>query len=696
METPPAGHYPTSSALARQMLEHQHLLVFLTDAQGRLLQSSPPAQQTFVGQDKLRSPQYFTQLIRPQDTSALRSGKAPDDLETSFAQLSRWLVEHQESAQLFHLMKLDGTASPVRLSILPLAGDESQFLILAQSVEQQVAAEQALSRRDLLLKAQLASKTQIIDSDLMRSDDSSLVISVLVEVVALTLDVERVSVWFWNAERTRLQCSTLFMKSRDEHTRLEELTVEKQPKFLSLLRDKSALRVSDVMENPDLSELVATYFKPNLIRSLLAQPIRLRGEALGYLFLSQPQTARDWSYDDLIFASNIADLIALACESERRRFAEEALQQLREESGSRKGPAGVHAAFVDGDSQEQSKTLHTEKMATLGTLIAGVAHEINTPLGAINASGSNLAKALPQVLNRIPGFFKELRPELEPLFYNLVERSLNFSGTLSSREERQYRKQVGELLKERNVPGAANLSKDLVKVGIVEDVDEFIPIFMEPNADEIIEMAYSIGRLRVNIDNIQTAVNKTQKIVFALKSYSRRNSFDEAEVANVVQNIETVITIYHNQLKYGVEVTRDYQPNLPDLRCFADELMQVWTNIIHNAIQAMNGKGKLHIEAKHSDGNIIVRITDSGPGIPEHVLDRIFDAFFTTKPEGEGSGLGLDISRRIIEKHAGRIEVETEPGRTTFTVILPVRNGLTRSRMEGSAEAVAQSQASDN
>jgi signal transduction histidine kinase len=690
METTSVDRLAGTNPLARQLLTHPHLLVFLVDASGQLIGSSPQVQSQFVGSDPLQRPQYFMQLIHPQNLNSLRSGlSTPIHEPVPFSVVVEWLAEAGPQRNGVQLLRVDGMYVPVQLHVSPLPDSDDLFLIFAQNLELQVLAESQLNRRDLQLKAQLAAKTQVVESELMRSDDSSLVISVLVEVIALTLDVERVSVWFYTTDRNSLQCVTLFMKSRDEHTRLQELNREQHPKFLGLLEAVGALRVSDVMAHPELTELVSTYFKPNLIRSLLAQPIRLRGQVHGYLFLSQPQSSREWTYEDLIFTSNMADLISLSIESERRHQLEERLAETPAPSSN------AATSSAEGSSQEQSKLLHTEKMATLGTLIAGVAHEINTPLGAINASGSNLSKSLPQVLNKIPSFFKALAPELEPLFYNLVERSLNFSGTLSSREERQYRKQVSELLKEKNIPGASNLSKDLVKVGIVEDIDEFIPIFMQPNADEIIDMAYSIGRLRVNIDNIQTAVNKTQKIVFALKSYSRRNSFDEPELANIVQNIETVLTIYHNQLKYGIEVSRDFEPNLPNLRCYADELMQVWTNIIHNAIQAMNGKGSLHLEARQIGGDIVVRITDSGPGIPEHILSRIFDAFFTTKPEGEGSGLGLDISRRIIEKHQGRIEVDTEPGRTTFSIFLPIDNGLEKSKMEGSADAISEIQASN-
>jgi signal transduction histidine kinase len=140
---------------------------------------------------------------------------------------------------------------------------------------------------------------------------------------------------------------------------------------------------------------------------------------------------------------------------------------------------------------------------------------------------------------------------------------------------------------------------------------------------------------------------------------------------NIIDGIETVLTLYHNQLKQGVEVIRKFN-EIPQIMCFADELNQVWTNILHNALQAMHHKGILHIGVKQLDGFIVTSITDSGSGIPPEIKEKIFQPFFTTKPAGEGSGLGLDIVKRIIDKHKGKIEVESVPGKTTFSIYLPV------------------------
>lgn len=148
---------------------------------------------------------------------------------------------------------------------------------------------------------------------------------------------------------------------------------------------------------------------------------------------------------------------------------------------------------------------------------------------------------------------------------------------------------------------------------------------------------------------------------------------DRPEYLSIPETIDTVLIIYHNQLKYGIEVTKEYEPDLPAILGVPDQLSQVWTNIVSNAIQATQGKGALHIRVVREGEEIVASFTDSGPGIPKEIQDKIFEAFFTTKPAGEGTGLGLDISRRIVEKHGGRIYFESEPGKTTFFVRIPIK-----------------------
>jgi signal transduction histidine kinase len=178
--------------------------------------------------------------------------------------------------------------------------------------------------------------------------------------------------------------------------------------------------------------------------------------------------------------------------------------------------------------------------------------------------------------------------------------------------------------------------------------------------------------LQKSTNTIITATDRAAKIVFALKNYARYDHSGEKVFANITEGIETILTLYHNQLKLGIEIIRNYQPNLPSLWCYPDELNQVWTNLIHNAIQAMENTGTITIDINHQPENLTISISDTGPGIPPEILPHIFEPFFTTKPAGLGSGLGLDIVNKIIEKHTGKITVATQPGRTTFTITLPL------------------------
>ena len=172
---------------------------------------------------------------------------------------------------------------------------------------------------------------------------------------------------------------------------------------------------------------------------------------------------------------------------------------------------------------------------------------------------------------------------------------------------------------------------------------------------------------------IRTAIGAIRRIVGALKRYSR---LDEAplERVDVHAGIEDTLVILSHQLKYGengVNVKRSFG-SLPAITAYVGELNQVWTNLIHNAIQAMDGRGEILIETKAENRDVIVAIEDTGPGIPSDVAARIFEPFFTTKAKGEGTGLGLSICARIVEKHGGTIRVESKPGRTRFEVRLPV------------------------
>jgi signal transduction histidine kinase len=245
--------------------------------------------------------------------------------------------------------------------------------------------------------------------------------------------------------------------------------------------------------------------------------------------------------------------------------------------------------------------------------------------------------------------------------------------SLTSKEKRNYKKAIVARLDETDCKDTSTFTELLMYLNLYNETDKIIHLLEDvDNPIFILKSIKDIYSVRKNAENIKLAVDKASKIIFALKKFAHKEQTETKEKTDLIENIETVLILQHNQLKQGIEVIRDFD-EIPLINCYPDELVQVWINLISNAIQAMNYSGVLTISIKNKGDKVVVKIKDTGHGIPEEIKDKIFEPFFTTKRAGEGTGIGLDIVQRIIEKHDGTIELKSQMGRgTSFIITLPV------------------------
>lgn len=323
--------------------------------------------------------------------------------------------------------------------------------------------------------------------------------------------------------------------------------------------------------------------------------------------------------------------------------------------------------------QAESQMILSEKMASLGQLVAGVAHEINTPTSAINAAADTLHHDIAEVGRQMRVISSiRLEPDVYEKLHDLLVRITAAAGDaprVSLESVRQESHSLEEMFEESGLGDQRELSFALARLGLADATRESIDVMPEEQGAQLLPLLRAVATMSSSIGDILYSVDAIMRMVKALKAYSHLDQAETTEV-NLHDGLETTLIILHNHLRFGVEVLREYG-TIPTVRGNPSELNQVWTNILMNAVQAMDGRGIISIRTVHAEGYVSVRITDNGPGIPPAILDRIFDPFFTTKEQGEGSGLGLAICQQLVRRNRGRMTVESRPGLTCFDVRLP-------------------------
>jgi signal transduction histidine kinase len=324
----------------------------------------------------------------------------------------------------------------------------------------------------------------------------------------------------------------------------------------------------------------------------------------------------------------------------------------------------------------EATLMQREKLASLGTLAAGLAHELNNPAAAIRRSSEHLRQVF-EVWQRRTAALSTLALSAEQVGrLTALETSISECGVASADaaacnfEETR----LGEWLEEKGLSDPWDVAPALVPFGwSVERVKELADVFPADVFEPVLQWMAAGLSGQALLQEIHRSAVAISDIVRAVRTYAYLDQAPVQEV-DVRTTLEDTLVILRQMLKEGVTVRREFAPDLPLIEAYGSELNQVWTNLIVNAVQAMGGKGSLQLGASRAGENVEVTVTDDGPGIDPALGARIFDPFFTTRPPGQGSGLGLHIAYNIVvNKHRGRIEYESRPGWTSFRVTLPLR-----------------------
>lgn len=497
----------------------------------------------------------------------------------------------------------------------------------------------------------------------------------IVDAVASVLDVQLAGLWLFDADpsppasdRARLSAVTTALATPESLVAAEAL----RPLAEHAFSDREAMQLVRAGDDPRYGEAAR---RAGVTGPLVALPLDRNNRMIGVLAIARAESGSAFTEADLSLLKTFADQAAAALENaqlyrEVRGASAELDKKVKlrtEELTAINSELGRALADL---RETQAQLVLSERMAGLGLLVAGVAHEINSPTAAIRGSCERIGPAIARVgyHGALLAAESDVRRYVEQTASRLAERPL-----VTGLRVLQTARELEAVF--HGVERASDFASDLANLGFtMADGQALVAALggrVRDLAPRVVAALTDYVYLHRTESTVRHAVAQIERIVGALKSYSHLDQQATRIEADLHDGLETTLTLLHYSLR-DIVVERRYSP-LPKVHIFVDELNQVWTNLISNAQYALAGKGQIAIETAVEGNTAIVRIIDDGPGVPAAVLPRIFEAFFTTKPKGEGSGLGLGIARQIVAKHGGDLRCESRPGRTCFEVRLPVQ-----------------------
>jgi signal transduction histidine kinase len=337
----------------------------------------------------------------------------------------------------------------------------------------------------------------------------------------------------------------------------------------------------------------------------------------------------------------------------------------------------VHV-MLDRSRHFTSSGLQDEKMISLGKLSAGLAHELNNPVSAIERGAGLLEQRLDEAERATRALGATRLTEAQLAAIDAVRAScLATRGhdVLTPIQQAEREDEMADWLDAHGVDGAiaGPLADTAVTIGALDRIAETVS---GPPLSAVLQSVAAVYAVREIASEIQEAATRISGLVLAIKGFTHMDQATVAEPVDVRTSLGNTLAVLNAKARAkAAAVVVSVEPDLPRVRGFVGELNQIWANLIDNALDAVPSGGRVDVSARVERQKVIVRVTDNGPGIPAAIRERIFEPFFTTKPVGKGTGLGLDIVRRLISHNDAEIELESAPGRTEFRVALPIADG---------------------